>query len=53
MTILVSLAILMMAPQDDSGLPTPPPQLPQQVVNGNGTRMDCTPNYTQCWPHFE
>ena len=26
--------------QDDSGLPT----LPTQIVNGDGSRMNCTPN---------
>lgn len=32
------------------GLPTPPPPLPTQVTNGDGTRMNCTPNYQYCWP---
>lgn len=36
--------------QDDSGLPTPPPPLPQQIVNGDGTRMNCTPTLSYCWP---
>lgn len=32
------------------GLPTPPPPLPTQVTNGDGTRYNCTPNYQYCWP---
>lgn len=31
------------------GLPTIPPPLPTQVVNGDGSRLNCTPNYQYCW----
>lgn len=47
---LLVAALITLAPQDDSGLPTPPPSLPTQVVNGDGTRMSCTPDGTFCWP---
>jgi len=30
--------------------PAPLPQLPQSVVNGDGSRMTCTFNYSVCWP---
>lgn len=32
------------------GLPTTPPALPSQITNGDGTRLNCTPNYQFCWP---
>lgn len=36
-------------PNIDPGLPTPPPPLPTYVIDGNGERLDCTPNYQTCW----
>ena len=33
----------------DPGQPTKPPTLPTYVVRGDGTRVDCTPNFQHCW----
>lgn len=30
------------------GLPTLPPAPPTQIVQSDGTRVDCSPNYTAC-----
>lgn len=49
MIILITAAWVLLPPIDP-GTPTPPPPLPTQVVNGDGTRLNCTPNYTYCWP---
>ena len=49
-TALIATLIALSPQSPDPGLPTPPPQLPTQIVNGDGTRMNCTPGYTQCWP---
>lgn len=47
--ITLIMAGFLMLPPIDPGLPTPPPPLPTYVTRGDGTRIDCTPNYTQCW----
>ena len=49
MVIAWLAALVLMYPSDDSGLPTPPPALPIQVVNGDGTRMNCAPTLDYCW----
>ena len=39
------------AEPDTNPATTPPlPPLPTYIVNGDGSRMDCTPNYQYCWP---
>lgn len=47
--ITLLVAAWLLGPTPDPGLPTPPPALPTYVVQGDGTRLDCTPNYTYCW----
>ena len=47
-TTLIATA-WMMLPPIDPGLPTPPPPLPTYIVQGDGSRVTCTPNYEQCW----
>jgi hypothetical protein len=32
-----------------AGLPTIPPALPTYIVNGDGSRMNCTPTMSYCW----
>lgn len=49
-TIGLALAVVARATPTTPGLPTPPPPLPTQVTNGDGTRYNCTPDYRQCWP---
>lgn len=49
MITMIVAAWLVVTPPPDPGLPTTPPALPTYVVRGDGTRIDCTPNYTQCW----
>lgn len=46
MTPLIAV-IIMLAPGDAT--PVPPPPQPIQIVNPDGTRMTCTPNYEYCW----
>lgn len=47
---MLMASLIALCPQDDHGLPTPPPPLPGQIVNGDGTRMNCTPTMNYCWP---
>lgn len=51
MTFLLTV-VLLLGPSNtpDPGLPTIPPPLPTQIVNGDGSRMNCTPTYSYCWP---
>lgn len=51
--ILEFLAWLVLGPSGDPGLPTIPPPLPTYVIQNDGTRLDCTPNYTYCWKEDE
>lgn len=47
--ITLIMAGFLLLPPIDPGLPTPPPPMPTYVTRGDGTRIDCTPDYTQCW----
>ena len=47
--IIVDTAGSASATPTTPGLPTIPPPLPTQVTNGDGTRLNCTPNYQYCW----
>lgn len=49
MVTLLTATLIALAPQDDSGLPTPPPPLPTYVVDGDGTRHNCTATESVCW----
>ncbi|QDH91862.1 hypothetical protein SEA_PHRAPPUCCINO_187 [Mycobacterium phage Phrappuccino] len=46
------LAVLIALSPDNTAPPTPeiPPPLPTYIVNGDGSRMNCTPTYSYCWP---
>lgn len=40
------------SPNPDPNIPTVPNPgvlLPNYTINGDGTRMQCTPNLNQCW----
>jgi hypothetical protein len=49
--VITLLTAFMLSPYwtPDPGLPTVPPPLPTSIVTDNGTRLECTPNYQQCW----
>lgn len=42
------LALLIALAPGDATTPSPPP-LPTYVIQGDGTRIDCTSNYEFCW----
>lgn len=48
-TSMIVAAWVGFQPSPGPGLPTPPPPLPTYVVDGDGTRHNCTPQYQQCW----
>jgi hypothetical protein len=50
--IMVGFYVAKADPYDGPGMATPAPQpaLPTYVTNGDGSRMDCAPNFTVCWP---
>jgi len=52
MTILLALIIALSPGDDYNAPPTPvlPPPLPTYIVEGDGGRWNCTPNYEFCWP---
>jgi len=48
-TLLATLTFtLSPAPDPTPSYPTPT-LLPNYVTNGDGSRMQCTPNLSQCW----
>lgn len=48
--LVAALIALAPTPQPDPGLPTiPPNRAPVQIIMDDGSRLDCTPNYAQCW----
>jgi hypothetical protein len=51
MTASILAVIIMLSPGNTApSTPEIPPPLPTYVTNGDGSRMNCTPNYQSCWP---
>lgn len=52
-TVLALTTVIALSPSNpytpDPAYPTPS-LIPNYVTNGDGTRMQCTPNLNQCWP---
>lgn len=48
--LLGVLLPLFPAPSPDPGIPFGPNQMPNYVVNGDGTRISCVPGGYSCWP---
>ncbi|QZE10360.1 hypothetical protein SEA_SCOOBYDOOBYDOO_9 [Mycobacterium phage ScoobyDoobyDoo] len=48
--MIALIASLVLGPTftPDPGLPTIPPPLPTYIVNDDGTRTTCSPNFTTC-----
>lgn len=46
--VMTLLAALLLSAPSDPLLPTIPPPLPTYIVNDDGTRTACAPNFTVC-----
>ncbi|QHB47795.1 hypothetical protein KHO61_gp084 [Mycobacterium phage Mangeria] len=47
--MMALVALVLSLPPIDPGLPTPPPPLPTYIVEDDGIRMQCGPNFRWCW----